>query len=159
VTETAPKEQYFIFRLADQIYGTLLSDVAEVIEHPAPKWVPHMKEWFRGVINLRGRVVGVIDLRDRFEVHSTLSKCAISRCSLVFETEQGPLVAMIDEGVAIRGIGADEIDKHPNIKLKVASNFIIGFASYENEVVALIKLNEILSRDELVDIGRAQRAI
>lgn len=147
-------EQYFIFRLGSQNYGTPLSEVAEVIEHAPPKWVPHMKDWFLGVINLRGKVVGVIDLRDRFGIEKETSKC-----SLVFETEQGPLVAMIDEGVAVRDISPSDIDRHPNIKLKIPTHFLIGFARHEDEVVALIKLNEILSRDELVDLARVQKAV
>ncbi|MHA0111797.1 chemotaxis protein CheW, partial [Klebsiella pneumoniae] len=63
------EHRYLLFRLGAELYGTPLLEVREIIEWQACKSIPHVSNYFLGVINLRGQITGVIDLRRRFGIH------------------------------------------------------------------------------------------
>jgi purine-binding chemotaxis protein CheW len=88
------KERYLVYRIDDDLYASPLLDFKEVIEFIKPKVVPNMPTCFSGMINLRGLIMGVIDLRIKLGI---LDHNPLRSSMLVCETEVGPLAAVIDK--------------------------------------------------------------
>lgn len=144
VYEDATK--YILFQLGTELYGTPLLGVREVVEPLEPKQVPNTVGWFTGVINIRGQIIGVIDLRKRFG-HS--DKTNAHQALMVFDTQAGPLAALVDKVEAVVRISDQEIEKRPNVQTNVPMNFLLGIASAHERLVTLIDLAQVLGAEEL----------
>src|ERR1700733_14388086 len=97
--EDRSKYKYMLFHLGQEVYGTPLLQVREVIENRPSKAVPNSVAAFEGVINLRGEVIGVIDLRKMLKINP-----AQSLSILVFESSQGLMGAIVDRCIAVAEI-------------------------------------------------------
>src|SRR5690349_9149805 len=114
---------YLLFRLAHELYGAPLLSVREVLKLTAIKPVPYMATHFKGVINLRGRIVGVLDLRLKFEL--PVSEASAGRILIV---EQGGelLGAIVDEVEAVEEFRPENIDTNPVVETKIGAKFFLG---------------------------------
>lgn len=140
------ENKYLIFYLGEEMYGTPLTSVREVIEYHEPKPVPNMVGYFEGVINVRGEIIGVVDLRKRFGIKSE-RKC---ESKLIFDTARGPLAAKVDHVEDVATIRADNIEKNPNLKQDVPAEYFIGIGRAEGQLVNLIQLDQLFTEEELV---------
>jgi purine-binding chemotaxis protein CheW len=153
--DQADESKYLIFRLGAEIYGTPLLGVREVLQPQQPKPIPNTAEHFLGLINNRGQIIGVVDLRVRFDYPITdLSSVAY----LVFETETGPIAAVVDRVEAVVRIDESQLHKKPNIRSQVPVEFLIGASSHQDQLVTLIDLNKTLSKEDYVEIQKAKIA-
>jgi purine-binding chemotaxis protein CheW len=153
--EAADESKYLIFRLGSEIYGTPLLGVREVLEPQPAKPIPNTAEHFLGLINIRGQIIGVVDLRIRFE-YPVLESPSVA--FLVFETESGPIAAVVDKVEAVVRIDEAQLHKKPNIRSQVPVEFLIGATSHQNQLVTLIDLNKTLSKEDYVAIQKAKLA-
>lgn len=144
--ESTEAHRYLIFRLADELYGTPLLGVREVVEVQPAKPVPNTAPHFNGVINIRGQIVGVIDLRVRFG-HAT--KSSPNMALMVFETDCGPLAALVDKVESVVKLSEQAIDRNPNIHSSEKLNFLIGIAHEHERLITLIDLNKTLEAEDL----------
>jgi len=130
-------QRYLLFRLGDQTYGTPIMKVREVTEYKEPKPIPNSMPGFTGVINLRGEVLGVIDLR-------ALLNIAPMTCLsfLVFETKNSLLAAMVDRVLAVVEIPDNDIELNTG-KGAGAHEYYMGVAKMSSGLVTLINLQGI----------------
>ena len=148
--------KYLLFRLGEELYGTPLLAVKEVIKMTAINPVPYMVSHFRGVINLRGQIVGIADLRLKFQIPT---KPETSGLILVIETAQGLLGAVVDDIVSVENILPSSIDAEPCIQTKIPTEFFKGVAKLEKGLVNLIDISGCLSAEELRRVKKeAERA-
>ena len=151
VSDSTEEGRYLLFRLGTELYGTPLLGVREVVEAQPTKPVPNTISCFTGVINIRGEIVGVIDLRMRFgHPANTGAESAL----MVFSTEAGPMAALVDKVEAVVKIPDDKIDKQPNVHTTVPLEFLLGIAKDSERLVTLIDLNRTLGKEELKAIRR-----
>ena len=144
--------RFLLFRVGGQLYGTPLLGIREVVEPQEPKPIPNTVSFFCGVINLRGQVVGVIDLRTRFGCEaSRLPRMAL----MIFATESGPLGALVDEIECVVKIPPEKIESKAVIRTQVPADYFIGIGNQDGRLISLIDLNKILGTEEL----KATRAI
>lgn len=136
-TELQNDNRYLIYRIGGELYGTPLLEVREVVEYQKPKFMPNMESHFSGVINIRGSIVGVVDLRSKFGISQEISK---STALLVCESEKGPIAAIVDKVESVLPINKSERESKPPILSKVDSSYLIGVA----------KINEKLCCDQFV---------
>lgn len=148
--------KYLLFRLDGEIYGTPLLGVREVIQPQATKAIPNTAPYFKGLINVRGQIIGVVDLRLRFE-YTAID--VPSMAFLIFETEVGPIAAVVDKVEAVVKIDDDNFHKKPNIRSQVPAEFFIGATTHEDQLVTLIDLNKTLSTEDYVKIQQSKMAI
>ncbi len=136
--EDRSRFKYMLFQLGGETYGTPLLQVREVIENRASKPVPNSAAAFEGVINLRGEIVGIVDLRKilKIEPQSSLS-------ILVFDAEQGAMGAVVDRCIAVAEILDKDIDQKSNVGGRDGVNFFLGIGKREAGLVTLIDLNKI----------------
>ena len=138
--------RYLIFRVNKELYGAPLLGIREVIEPQATKTIPNTVSFFNGVINLRGQVVGVIDLRKRFG-------CAPvdhpRNVVVVFDTEAGPLGALVDEIDGVARIPYGDVETGAVVRSFVPPEFLIGIGKQEGRLVSLIHFHALLGSEEL----------
>ena len=151
--EAGDENKFVIFTLGRELYGAKLLEVREVVESLPTKDVPNTVRSFKGVCNLRGQIVGVVDLRTRFGVEGDPPQRPVL---LVFETDSGAIAASVDGIASVSLIPPEDIDPKPNIVSAVPMKFIIGIGKMENRMVTLLDLKAVLSTEELVSVEVAK---
>ena len=141
------ENRYLLFYVGTEVYGAPLLDVKEVIEYQEQKPVPNMVSHFTGVINLRGAIVGVIDLRKKFGVPTEITRMTTM---LICETKQGMLAAIIDRVESVNVISSDMIDANPPVVTHVKADYLAGIARLTDRLVTLVNLKNFISDENLV---------
>jgi len=145
---------YLAFRLADEVYAIDILRIREILEYRVPTGVPMMPPSVRGVINLRGAVVPVIDLAVRFGGGAT--GVGKRSCIVIVEaTHAGTtqiLGLMVDGVNAVMDIGADRIEPPPAFGTAVSSDFIAGMARVDGRFVVILDMARVLSIDDMAVI-------
>lgn len=151
-------KQYLTFRIGNEHYGLELSQTREIIEFSGITEVPLMPNFLRGVINLRGEVVPVIDLAVRLGRKSI--EMQKRTCIIVVELQNneqnhvlGLLVDSVSEVIDMKG---DDIEDAPSFGANIRADFIQGIAKRGDEFVVLLDANSALSIRELAHLVEAQ---
>ena len=152
--------QYLIFSLGGDLYAVGTLRVREIIEYGNITAVPMMPGFIRGVINLRGAVVPVIDLNARFGRART--ETSRRTCVVILEVQAGDdthvLGIIVDAVSAVRQIDAAHIEPPPSFGTQIRASFIDGMAKVNGNFVILLDLSRVLSVDEISMLGgMAQR--
>jgi purine-binding chemotaxis protein CheW len=138
------KERYLVYRIKDELYASPLLDFKEVIEYIKPKLVPNMPSCFSGMINLRGLIMGVIDLRLKLGVHEVNS---LKSSMLICETEVGPLAAVIDKVEFVVYVTPSDI-QDLKIEGKVQIDCLKGFLQHQDNLITIIDIKKFVSSIE-----------
>jgi purine-binding chemotaxis protein CheW len=144
-------QRYLTFRLAQETYAVRVLGVQEILRLPPITWVPQLPEHLRGVLNLRGRIVPVIDMRQRFGL--TAVEDTARTCVVVVQIESarrgqlhmGLVVDGVDEVVQIPD---EEIAPTPEFGGAVDTTFLLGMAKIKGNVTALLDLDRILTVEQ-----------
>lgn len=157
----AEPQQYLVFSLCGETFAIGICSIKEIIEYGQLTEVPMMPELVRGVINLRGAVVPVVDLAVRFGRKPT--EVARRTCIVIVETEAQPdevqvIGVIVDAVNEVLDIPAQEIEPAPSFGARIRSDFIEGMGKVAGKFVILLSLRHALSVDELSDIVGAAEA-
>lgn len=149
--QTGQQEQYLTFMLDGEVFAIGILHIKEIIEYGKLTTVPMMPDFIRGVINLRGAVVPVVDLLARFGRKS--SEVGKRTCIVIVEVageaesqDIGVIVDMVNE---VLEIPAGEIEPAPAFGAKMRSDFIGGMGKVNGKFVILLNASKVLSVDEL----------
>jgi purine-binding chemotaxis protein CheW len=143
--------KYLTFKLAAEDYGLEILKVQEIIKMMDITKVPRTPHFVRGVINLRGKVIPVVDLRLKFgmsEMETTDKTCVI----VVQVARSGGIVTMgiiVDEVSEVLDIAGADIEPSPSFGTTVDTRFILGMAKTKGSVKILLDIDKVLSGDEL----------
>jgi len=151
-------EQYLTFMLGGKTYGLEILDIKEIIEYGEVTDVPMTPAFILGVINLRGAVVPVIDLGERFsgnalEVTKRTSIIILEIKNDDLKVEIGITVDFVNE---VLDIHPNEIEPAPKLGEQIQTNFISGMAKTNDKLLILLDIGNILSIDELSMVGGMQ---
>lgn len=152
--ESNQMQQYLTFMLTGQIYAIGILGIKEIIEYGQLTEVPNMPAFIRGVINLRGSVVPVVDLTARFSKGTT----ALTRrtCIVIIEVfnagEQQVIGVMVDAVNEVLEISPAEIEPAPNFGARIRADFISGMGKVNGRFIILLDVDKVLSVDELVQL-------
>jgi purine-binding chemotaxis protein CheW len=152
--------KYLTFDLASEEYGLEILKVQEIIGIMAVTRVPRTPEFIRGVINLRGKVIPVVDLRLKFGMET---KEDTRRTSIVVVqiTRQGRQVTMgiiVDDVSEVIDIDGASIEPAPEFGANVDTEFILGVAKINQKVVMLLDVDKILSGGEVAMVDQVGEA-
>ena len=158
--QTSGAGQYLTFGLGGEIYALGLLNIKEIIEYGHLTHVPMMPAFVRGVINLRGRVVPVVDLTARFGKGFTpidkLTGIVIVETGIHAEDVSPQDVGIIVEAVnEVVDISQQEIEPSPHFGIGIRPDFISGMVKLNDSFIILLNLNRVLSMDEIVAISKA----
>jgi len=159
VTQIAAEEkQYLTFMLGNEMFSIGILCIKEIIWYADLTEVPMMPSCIRGVINLRGAVVPVMDLSNRFGKPST--PVTKSTCIVILEVEtqtEGEhqnMGVVVDSVQEVLEIPVSEIEPAPNFGTQIRSELIEGIAKVNGKFVILLNVNRVLSSEELGQIGQ-----
>ena len=141
------ENRYLLFQVGKELYGTPLLDVREVVEYQEPKFMPNMVSHFVGVINIRGSIVGVIDLRRRF---GEKTEADHRTPMLVSDTPQGTIAAIVDRVDSVVSIEKSALDEKPPVVTSVKQEYLVGVAKSKDRLVTIVELQRLLGEENLV---------
>lgn len=151
------QHQYLTFSLGGDMFAIGILHIKEIIEYGTLTTVPMMPEFIRGVINLRGAVVPVIDLSARFGRHPT----EISRktCIVIIEVQSSEgtqdVGVIVDAVSEVLEIPAEEIEPAPSFGARIRVDFIAGMGKVDGSFVIILDVDRVLSVDEMALVSQA----
>ena len=146
-TDKDDLQKFLIFQMGEEWFATSLLEIREVIEYNAPKPIPQMPAFFKGVINIRGEIIGVIDLRERLGIKGSDK----ALCQLIFETDSGPLVAIVDRVQSVTVIEESQLERRSMVSTSGAPDrsYFLGVGKLDDRIVTLISLRKLGAIDKV----------
>jgi purine-binding chemotaxis protein CheW len=146
--------QYLTFRLEDETFGLAINKVREVLDFTSLTRVPQTPAFMRGVINLRGCVVPVIDMRLKFGM--TRTDKTVNTCIIITEIEIADgitiLGALVDSVQEVLDIEPNQIEPPPKIGSKRGTDFIRGMGKHNDQFVIILDIDKVFSAEEIAAV-------
>jgi purine-binding chemotaxis protein CheW len=143
--------QYLTFLIGGEMFAISILGIKEIIEYGSLTTVPMMPDFIRGVINLRGAVVPVVDLSARFG--RTASEVTRRSCIVILEVEASgekqDVGVVVDSVSEVLAIAASEIEPPPSFGAKIRTDFISGMGKVSGNFVIILNAEHVLSVDEM----------
>jgi purine-binding chemotaxis protein CheW len=148
--------KYLTFKIVTEEYGVEILKVQEIIGIMDITKVPRTPEFVRGVINLRGKVIPVIDLRLKFGLESTedTDMTCIIVVQITSESQNLTTGIIVDEVYEVLDIVGEQIEDTPSFGATVDTDFILGMGKVGNKVVSLLDIDKILSGEDIITIEK-----
>ncbi|MBJ6727862.1 chemotaxis protein CheW [Geomesophilobacter sediminis] len=161
IESIAETTQFLTFRLAEELFALDIGKVREVLDFTTITKVPQTPDYMRGVINLRGSVVPVVDLRLKFGMAS--GEQTVNTCVIIVEVEMdGEKVvmgAMADAVQEVLDLEPDQIEPPPRIGTKLNTDFITGMGKHNDQFIIILDIDRVFSVDELLLVEREAAAV
>src|SRR5512143_4065034 len=139
-TATATATQYLTFRLAEEVYALDIGKVREVLDFTTATKVPRTPDFMRGVINLRGSVVPVVDLRLKFGMSAT--EKTVNTCVIITEVtvdnDTTVLGALADSVQEVIDLAPADISPAPKIGTRLRTEFIRGMGKRDDKFIIIL---------------------
>jgi len=144
-------DQYLLFLAGGELYAMEALKAQQIVEYISVTKVPKMQSFMKGVTNIRGNIVAVIDLIDRFKLSKTeiSDKTSIVVINYKKNDEITQIGIMIDEVYEVDTIKKSNIKKAPEFGAKIDSKYILHMGKYENKYIPILNMEAILDVDEL----------
>lgn len=147
--------KYLDFELGNEIYGVELCKVKEIIGMMRVTHVPNTPNYVRGVINLRGKVIPVLDLRTKFGMES--KEDSERTCIVVIQVSEGDRLVItgiiVDEVSEVVDINASQMEPPPNLGAGVNTEIILGVGKIGQKVVLLLDIEKVIATTESIKIA------
>ncbi len=154
ITETT---QYLTFKLDEEIFALDISKVKEVLDFTEITKIPQTPEFMKGVINLRGGVVPVVDMRLKFGMAETVR--TVNTCIIIVEVnvegETTVLGALVDSVQEVMDLEPGQIEPAPRIGTRLRTEFLRGMGKRDNHFIMILDIDKVFSADELAMVESA----
>lgn len=148
--------QYLTFILENEHFAIDVFKVREILEQTKCTKVPNTAEFVRGVINLRGNIVPVLDLRLKFGLPPT--ETTVDTCIIIVEIEfQGEITllgALADSVREVLEIGPEMIEPPPKLGTRVNNDLIHGICKKDEHIIIILNVNKLFSTTEIMDFDQ-----
>jgi purine-binding chemotaxis protein CheW len=148
-------QQLVVFSLASEEYGVAITQVQEIIRQPDITRIPGMPVFIEGVINLRGRIIPVIDLRKRFGLEQ---KDASDKTRVVVADANAQTIGLVVDSVSeVVNLPKDQVDPIPPTIASIDAEYLSGVGKLEKRIVVLLDLAKLLGDLEKVAIDELNK--
>lgn len=157
IAEQTKATQHLTFKLDEEVFAVDISKVREVLEFTTVTKVPQTPKFMCGVINLRGGVVPVVDLRLKFgmtEAEKTVNTCIVI-VEVTLDGESTVLGALVDSVQEVFELEADQIEPAPKIGTRLKTDFIKGMGKRNDQFIIILDIDKVFSSDELAIVQDA----
>ena len=148
--------QYLTFKLDGESFATEISKVKEVLEYTQVTPVPRSPEFMQGVINLRGSVVPVVDLRLQFGMPAVVQ--TVDTCIIIIEVNiEGTstvLGALADSVQEVINLKPEQLESAPSFGVRVNNDFIQHMGKLEDRFVIVLNMNKVFSNEQINKVGQ-----
>jgi purine-binding chemotaxis protein CheW len=146
--------KYLTFISGDEEFGLGILKVQEIIGMMKVTRVPRVSHYIRGVINLRGKVIPIIDLRRRFGVEATddTDRTCIVVVQVQRDDAEVTMGIVVDEVSEVLDINAEAIEPPPRFGATVDTAFLLGIGKMADKVIMLLDIDRVLSEDEVAEL-------
>ncbi|HTV16842.1 MAG TPA: chemotaxis protein CheW [Acidobacteriaceae bacterium] len=148
ITET---RQYLTFKLGNEVFATDVAKVREVLDLTTITAIPRTPDFMSGVINLRGTVVPVVDLRlclGMSKTESTRNTCIVV-VEVLLENESTTIGALADSVEEVIDLEPEQIQPAPRIGTQIRTDFIRGMGKRDTQFIMILDIDRVFSADEL----------
>jgi len=153
ITDT---RQYLTFQLGEEVFAIDVSHVREILEFSTVTKVPKTPDYMRGVINLRGSVVPVLDMRLKFGMTQTEKK--VNTCIIVVEvlSENETIIvgSLVDSVQEVFELSPDQIEPAPRLGLRLNTEFIKGMGKRDDRFIIILDTDKVFNAEELDVVTR-----
>jgi purine-binding chemotaxis protein CheW len=155
ITET---RQYLTFKLGNEVFGIDVAKVREVLDFTTITEIPRTPDFMSGVINLRGSVVPVVDLRLCFQMSKTVRtrNTCIVVVEVQLEGEATVIGALADSVEEVIDLEPDQIQPAPKIGTQIRTDFIKGMGKREAQFIMILDIDRVFSAEELSAVRTAE---
>jgi len=143
--------QFISFSVGEEEYGLELLRVKEVIRVREITWLPKAPSFVKGIINLRGDVIPIIDLRDKFGLEAA-EATAMTRV-IVVEVDGKLMGMVVDSASQVVRIPADQIEPPPPVFGGFSKEFITGVGKIDDKLIVLLNIDAVLTAEERTQLG------
>ncbi len=153
--------QYLTFRLGEEVFAIEVTRTREVLDYSIVTRVPQTPQFVLGVINLRGSVVPVIDLRLKFglpQIEKTVNSCIIVM-QIEVDDESVTIGALVDSVQEVLELREDEIEPPPRIGTRLKTEYIRGMGNCGERFLILLDIDSVFSADELLLVQQADEEL
>ena len=160
VTKITETRQYLTFKLGDEVFGIDVAKVREVLDFTTITKVPRTPDFMSGVINLRGNVVPVVDLRLCFEMsktEKTVNTCIVV-VEVILEGESTIIGALADSVEEVIDLEPNQIEPAPKIGVQIRTDFIQGMGKRDAQFIMILDIDRVFSAEELALVRNAETA-
>lgn len=158
VAKITEARQYLTFQMEEEIFALDVGKVREILDYTNITKVPQTPDYMKGVINLRGSVVPVVDMRLKFNMAAqdrTVDTCIIV-VEITIDKEQTILGALVDSVQEVFELEPSQVEPAPRIGTKLNTDFILGMGKRDEHFVIILDIDRVFSSEEL-DIVSSMR--
>jgi purine-binding chemotaxis protein CheW len=149
--EATASTQYLTFKLSEEVFALDVAEVREILDFTSVTKVPRTPDYMRGVINLRGSVVPVMDLRLKFDM--TATEQTVNSCIIVVEMNLGSDLVVIgvlaDAVQEVIDLEPEQIEPPPRIGTKLNTEFILGMGKHNSSFMMILDIDKIFQGPDL----------
>ena len=149
--------KYLTFTLHQESYGIDVLKIREIIRLTNITAVPQMPAYVRGVINLRGKIIPIMDLRLRFgfpDAQSTEQTCIIVVQVKLPDGKSTQMGLVVDGVEEVANIACSDIEETPDFGGQIATDYIVGMAKIKGAVKTLLNIDHVLSSETIATLGK-----
>lgn len=157
IAENKQAEQFLTFQLADEAYGVEILKVQEIRGWEAVRIIPNTPSYVKGALNLRGTVVPIIDLRERFGLPQVEYTPVTVVIVLNIDNVENPyIVGIVADAVSdVLDIKANEIKKAPDLGARIDIRYMRGMYVSKQGMIMLLNFDKLLNIEELGDLSHS----
>ncbi|MCL2063365.1 MAG: chemotaxis protein CheW [Candidatus Cloacimonetes bacterium] len=146
--------KYLTFNLLEEFYGVSVGSILQIIAIPDITKIPQTPAFVKGVINLRGRIIPVVDLRLKFLLEEQVydDRTSVIIIKMKLDGREIFIGVIVDKVNEVIDINKNEIESSPSFGVDLDTQFILAMAKVKNKVVSLLDIGKILTNKELMQI-------
>lgn len=151
-TDSHEGGQFLTFRLEEEVFGVPIEIVQEVLDYVPVTRVPGAVDFLKGVVNLRGAVVPVADIRIKFDMPATV--LTENSCIIVVEitvsSEEGKIIVglLADQVLEVAQLSSDDIQTHPEMGTGISSHFLRGLGKLDEAFLMMLDVDSVINEDD-----------
>lgn len=148
--EDTQKDKFLTFFLGNEFYGIEIKYVTEIIGIQPITEVPELPEYIKGIINLRGKIIPVMDVRIRFK--KPVKEYNDRTCVIVIDIRNLSIGLIVDSVSEVLSIPGENIVSPPEVNNPVGNRYIKGIGKVRNDVKLILNCSKLLNDDEITDL-------
>jgi len=151
--------QLLTFKLGNETYGIEINKVREILTYPVVTPIPDASKWVKGVINLRGEVAPIIDLRVRFSVNNDPNYDERTIIIAVKTHDTRMIGLVVDEVSDMENIELDKLYPAPDMGTSIAPKYLKGLFKRQERMIVILDIDKILDKEEMQKLSRHSQEV